>query len=79
MDGNAAFANAGFGGFSNDAAGSTATGGTIGLGLAQSGSFSETVVLHPTDTAPGSALADQTVTVRGTVQPNGSDLQHRSY
>jgi autotransporter passenger strand-loop-strand repeat protein len=68
----AGFANAGFAAFSTLAAGSALTAGTITLNTGQSGSFSETITLTPTDDNGAGftqAQAPVTVTVKAVVLP----------
>ena len=70
ITGDSAFSNNGFNSFSNLTAGQTESGLQIGLGLDQSGTFSETITLSPTGSnASGysGALAPITLTVTGTV------------
>ena len=73
ISGGTAFVNSGFTGFSSLAAGASAQAGTIAVNTSEAGSFSETIVLHPTDVNESGfsqGQADQTVTVITTVVPN---------
>ena len=68
------FSDSGFTAFSGDGAGQADAGGAVTLQTGQAGTFSQTIVLHATGSnASGysGALADQTVTVEGTVTPPG--------
>ena len=70
ISGSTGFTNTGFAATSGIAAGQTLDEGTIVLSAATAGSYSETIVLNPTDTAQGESStqqAAQTITVSGVV------------
>ncbi len=76
VSGGGAFTNTGFGGVSGIGADGSADAGTVSLSTSQTGPFSETLVLTPTDT-PGtgtpSTQMPQTITVTGMIAaPTGT-------
>jgi hypothetical protein len=76
VSGGSAFTNAGFDAFSGVGADGSADAGSVSLSTGKTGTFSETVVLTPTDTEgtnTSTPLTPQTVTIIGTVQvPTGT-------
>ena len=66
ITGGAGFVNTGFGAFTGVDAGSQAAGNSIAVDTTTAGSFTETIVLAPTD-SNGVVLAPVTLTVTGTV------------
>jgi hypothetical protein len=76
ISGAGAFTNTGFGAFSGVGADGSADAGSVSLDTSQAGTFSETLILTPTDTEGAGApttQAPQTVTVTGTIAaPTGT-------
>jgi hypothetical protein len=76
INGGGPFTNSGFAAFSAVAAGGSADAGVVSLSTSQPGTYSETLILSPTDTAgiaAPAAQSPQTVTVTGTIAaPTGS-------
>ncbi len=76
VNGGSAFTNTGFGTFSGVGADGSADAGSVSVSTGKTGTFSETVVLTPTDTEGTNAptpLTPQTVTIIGTVEvPTGT-------
>jgi len=71
----AAFSDGGFAAFANLAAGSTLAAGTVSLNTSQTGSFSQTITLDPTDvntTGFSQVQAPEVVTVMADIVPAGS-------
>jgi hypothetical protein len=78
ISGDPYFTNTGFGDFSAVGAGDTSGTDTVSLGTGKTGGFSETIVLHPTDSNSSGysqPLPDETLTVIGTVAaPTGTAI-----
>jgi hypothetical protein len=72
VSGGSAFTNTGFGAFSGVGAAGSSDAGSVSLSTGKTGTFSETVVLTPTDTEGTNAstpLTPQTVTITGVIAP----------
>jgi hypothetical protein len=72
ISGDTAFANTGFGAFTDVAAGAESAANTVALDTGTTGSFSETITLTPTASNSqgySGSLPQETVTVMGTVAP----------
>jgi hypothetical protein len=75
INGGTGFTNASFDAFSDIGANDGSPTNTVALNTSKAGDFSETIVLHPTDSNSlgfSQTLPDETVTVTGSVVPSGT-------